>query len=495
MALIPLALPQGIKKNGTDFECSNRWIDSSLVRWQGGSLRPVGGWSTRVSNAYSNPSRAMVSWVDNTGDSHIASGTADKLYHTNASGTTVDITPTGLTAGDVDASINTAYSGSFYSTGSYGVSRPNTGVYQEVTTWSLDTWGEYLVACSSADGKLYEWQLDATTPTVAAQITNAPTSNMGLIVTDERFLFALGAGGNPRSIAWSDRENNTVWAADATNEAGDFQLQTNGQIQCAIRVRGRTLIITTTDAHVATYVGAPFVYGFERVGTACGAAGRRSVAATADAAFWMGTESFFVFDGSVAREMPCEVSDYVFGNINENQITKVYALNNSEYGEVWWFYPSEGSTENDKYVAYDYRENHWLVGDLDRTAGVDQGVFSNPIFADASGNIYNHEMHGYSHGTSTPFVESGAISLGNGDGVMKVTNLIPDEESQGNVTLKFKTRFYPNGTEREYGSYSTSNPTSVRFTGRQIRMRIESASNDDWRVGIIRIEATQGGKR
>jgi len=493
MALIPLQIPPGVYRNGTDFEGSNRWRDVNLVRWHQNSMRPVGGWSVRVSGAYAAPPRGMHAWVDNSGNSNIAAGTYNKLYYTNSSGTTYDITPVGFTAGSIDAAVNIGYGGTYFGTGLYGVSRPYSGVFQECTTWSLDNWGEYLVACTHDDGKLYEWTLNAASP--AAVISNAPTDNLGLVVTEERFLFALGAGGNPRKVQWCDRENNTTWTPDATNEAGDIELQTSGQIMCAARMRGRTIIVTDTDAHIATYSGPPFVYGFERVGTACGAVSRKSMVAVDQGAFWMGRESFYMFDGSVARQMPCEVQDYIFDDINANQHSKVYAVHNSEYGEIWWFYPSESSVENDRYVAYDYLEGHWETGQIDRTAGVDQGVFSDPIWADASGNLYDHELHGLGHGSYTPYAETGPITLGNGDSVMKVNSLIPDEGTQGEVEVTFKTRFHPNDTERTYGPYSTANPTSVRFTGRQIRMRITATGNDDWRAGIMRIEATPGGRR
>ena len=139
-------------------------------------------------------------------------------------------------------------------------------------------------------------------------------------------------------------------------------------------------------------------------------------------------------------------------------------------------------------------EGHWAVGTIDRTAAVDRGVFDNPIWADASGNLYNHE-YGFSHGSYTPYAESGSISLGNGDQIMKVTKLIPDELTQGDVKVSFKTRFHPNDTETVHGSYNLSNPTSVRFSGRQIRMRVEGNKLADWRSGIMRIEADAGGER
>ena len=492
MALIPLDIPPGQYRNGTDFQSSNRWRDASLVRWHDGSMRPVGGWTTRKASAFASAPRAMLSWLDNSSDSYLAGGTYNKLYYVNPSHTVYDITPSGLTSGNLNASLNLGYGGGFYGYGNWGNAPTSSGIYQEATTWSLDTWGEYLMACSSKDGKIYEWQLN--TGVAAAQVSNAPVSNKGLVVTEERFVFALGAGGNPRKVAWCDQENNTSWTASATNQAGDFELQTVGQIMLGLRMRGRTLILTDNDAHVASYSGAPFVYGFERVGTACGVASRRGAVAIDEGAFWMGRKGFFQFDGSVASEMPCEVSDYVFDDMNVAQISKVYAVHNSQHGEIWWFYPSSSSNENDRYVALDYKEGHWSTGELDRTAGVDQGVFSNPIWADASGNLYNQET-GYTHGSTKPYAESGSISLGNGDSIMKVTQLIPDEKTQGQVEVTFKTRFYPNDSETSHGAFTLGNPTDVRFQGRQVRIKVQGTGNDNWRSGIMRIEANPGGRR
>jgi len=492
MALIPLQLPPGIHRNGTDFESSNRWRDASLIRWHDGSLRPIGGWTTRKASAFAAAPRAMISWLDNTTDSYLAGATYNKLYYVNPSHTVYDITPSGLTSGSEDAYTNLGYGGGFYGHSNYGRPPVSSGVYHEATTWALDTWGEYLMACSSKDGKLYEWQLN--TGVTAQVVANAPTGNKSMVVTEERFVMALGAGGNPRKVQWCDQENNTTWTASATNQAGDFELQTTGQIMCGVRMRGRTLILTDNDAHIATYSGAPFVYGFERVGTACGVASRKAAVAIDEGAFWMGKKGFFSFDGSIATEVPCEALDYVFDDINDSQISKVYAVHNAQHGEIWWFYPSSSSNENDRYISLDYKENHWNVGVLDRTAGVDQGVFNKPIWADASGNLYNHES-GTTHGSTKPYAESGAISLGNGDSIMKVTQLIPDEKTQGQVEVTFKTRFYPNATETSHGAFTLSNPTDVRFQGRQVRIKVQGVGNTDWRSGIMRIEASAGGRR
>lgn len=495
MPLIPLDIPAGVYRIGTDLEGANRWRDANLIRWHQGSMRPVGGWRSKVdaSSTFTASPRAMHVWIDNTLSAKAVLGSANELVYITPSGIVYDITPTSFTTGSNDASRNVAYGGTFYGTSAYGVKRPSTGEFQEADTWSLDNWGEYLVGCSTSDGKLYEWQLNAATP--AAQISNAPTDCKALLVTEERFIFALAADGNPRLVKWCDREDNTLWTPAATNEAGDIELQTNGEIMCAARMRGRTIIVTTVDAHIATYQGPPYVYGFERVGTACGAISRKSLLAVDQGAFWMGSEGFYMFDGSTAKQMSCEVQDYIFEDLNENQASKAFAVHNSEYGEIWWFYPSNDSTECNKYVAYDYLEGHWEIGELDRTCGADKGVFDEPLWADPNGEIYEHELKNVAHGDLVPFAETGPISLGTGEQIMKVNELIPDEQTRGEVQAIFKTRFYPNDTERSYGPYQMNTPTSVRFQGRQIRMRVEAATNEDFKVGIMRIDAVAGGKR
>jgi hypothetical protein len=492
MALIPLNLPAGVYRNGTEYQQSNRWRDANLVRWEDNSLRPIGGWRERIETAFSGVVRGMLSWTDNGGDKWIAAGTHDALFVTNENNSVTDITPTALTTGSVDASQNTGFGGGFYGTSYFGVPRPEEGAYGEATTWSLDTWGEYLVACNPSDGVLYEWDLD--TSGVADPISNAPTDNLGLMVTEERFLFALGAGGNPRKVQWSDREDNTNWTPAATNEAGSLTLQTQGELMAGIRMQGRALLLTDTDAHAATYVGPPYVYGIERVGTNCGLIARKALASVDNIVYWMGVDGFFAFDGTKVVELKCDVSDYVFDSINRVQKSKIYAMPNSGHDEIWWFYPDEAANDNTRYVAFNYKENHWLIGSVSRSAGIDRGVYPYPMATDTSGNLYEHEV-GLNVDGATVFAETGPLSLGAGDQVMIASKLIPDEQTQGDTIARFKTRFHPNDVEREYGSYTMSTPTSVRFTGRQVRMRIEGDRLAKWRVGTMRLDVTPRGTR
>lgn len=495
MALIPIKIPPGVYRNGTELQASGRWYDSNLVRWHNGTIRPIGGWRVRNSTATDGFPRTTLAWRSNDGSRRLGVGTNTKLYSMTSAGALVDITPTGFTPGAANGSDNTGYGNLAFGSYAYGTPRPDISPITEAATWSLDTWGEYLVACSTSDGKLYEWQLDDVTPiTTAAQIANSPTGCTGLTVTDERSIFALGANGNPRKVAWCDLEDNTVWTAASTNQAGSFTLTTSGKIMCARRVRGQVLVLTDIDAHVANYVGQPFTYQFETAGRNCGIISRQAVAVLDNMTIWMGNRGFFVYDGYV-KPLASDVEDYIFSDLNGSQRSKIVCVPNTEFGEIWWFYPSSSSVENDRYVVYNYQEGHWAIGRLSRSCGTDKGVFNYPMMWASDGFVYDHEVAFNRPGGGAVYAETGPVQIGEGDRILHVNELIPDERTQGDVTATFLKRYYPNGVESTYGPYSLNNPTSVRFNGRQISMRIDGARNVDWRVGVMRLNGVAGGRR
>ena len=491
MPLVPLAIPPGIRKNGTELQQAGAWNDGNLVRWYEQSLQPVKGWRRRSLTAMDGICRKLLSYVDNSSNRRTVAGTNTKLYAIQESGQVHDITPTSFTTGQVSTPVNIGYGGGTWGKFEWGTPRQDLATYDVADTWSLDTWGEYVIACATSDGKIYQWA--NATGTIAAVLSNAPTSTTSIVVTDERFVFALGAGGEHNRVEWCDQENNNTWTASATNQAGGQNLTTDGTLISGHSLRGETLLLTTTDAHVARYTGPPFVYSFQRVGTGCGSVSANGCVVADQFAVWPGINSFHIYDGSV-RVLQSDIGDYFFGNLNVAQRSKIYGVLNSEFHEIWWFYPSASGDENDSYITWNYRDNFWSIGSLSRTAGVNSGVFLYPQMVATDGYVYEHEV-GFAYDDATVFVESGPIEIGNGDAVMNVRQVIPDEKNLGNVKATFKTRFYPTSAETTHGPFTMTNPTSVRFQGRQVSMRIEANINTNWRVGTMRLDAVAGGKR
>lgn len=488
MALLPLDIQPGVYRNGTQMQSAGRFYDADLWRWFEGTQRPVGGWRLKSETAVSGKARALLTWMDNSNQAWVVVGTHSGLYVYTRSGAQHDITPAGFTAGDADASTGGGYGTGLYGAGTYGTPRPDDTNTIPASVWTLDTWGENLVGCF--DGAIYEWALDTGLDAVA--VTNAPSAE-AVLVTEERAMFALGAGGDPRKVEWSDLEDNTDWTPTGTNQAGGKALQTAGRLQCGKRIRGGVLLFTDVDVHLATYAGLPRVYDFERVGSACGIISRQGVAVVDGRAFWMGANRFWSYNGGV-EPLECDVGDYVFSNINRAQISKVTAMHNSQFGEVWWLYPSASSTEIDRYVVYNYREGHWSIGALSRLCGADRGVLPYPLMVDADGYLYEHEV-GQSRDGRQPFADSGPIELGAGDRTMEVNAVIPDEQTLGEVTVSFTVSDWPMDAEETVGPYDAASKTDCRFSGRRVAPKFIAAADVDFRLGVYRFDVKAGSPR
>ena len=496
MPFVTIAPPPGIFNNGTAYQAKGRWYSGNLIRFQQGERKPIGGWQLRSSaSAFMGACRALLSWRDNSNNRWVSVGTHSHLYVQNEAGTNYDITPSGFTAGNASASQNLGYGGGLYGVDYYGVPRPNTTSYLPATVWALDSWGEDLVGCSDADGKIYQWTLNTANP--AAVVTNAPTGVASILVTAEGFLFALGQTSDSRRLAWCDQQNLTVWAADATNQAGDYDLTTVGTLQVGKALPSGALLLTDVDAWLATYIGTPLVYGFQRVGSACGIISKGAIAAQDSRAVWMGKGGFWIFDGQSVQPMDCDVQDGVFSNINTTQISKVTAVHLPDEGEVWWFYPSASSNENDSYVCWAYREsirlgtNIWTMGSLQRLCGSGRGVFPNPLMVDGSGLLYEHET-GLNFDGDVPFLQTAPIEIGNGDYMAEIQRIVPDEANSGDVQMTLIGQLWPNSPPVNLGTYSLSSPTDMLQQARQITVRYTAARMADFRIGNFRLEIVQG---
>jgi hypothetical protein len=451
-----------------------------------------------TSGYFSGKARRMIGWKDNDNASpFLGIGTNTNVY-TFSEGELTDRTPAGLTTGNEDSTVEVGLYGSGkYGAFNYGEGDPAQGTLTEAASWQLDTFGDYLVGVLTSDGKCWYWDTDAAT---MVQMTESPTGCVGIVVTPERFIVALGGDGDPRQIKWATQEGGLSvsgdWTPAETNTAGDFILAGVGSIMCGRRGKNETLIFTDEDLFAMQYIGGLLVYSFKQVGSKCGIISRHAVATVDGKAIWMGQRGFYIYDGFV-QSLPSDVSDDVFKDFNRTQRAKCFAVPMTNFGEVWFFYPSAVSQEPDKYVVYNYIENHWTNGSLERHAGIDRGAFEYPMLVD-SDSVFDHER-----GTTrvgTPYIESGPLELGDGERIYQVSKLIPDEatlagQELGSTQLYLKHRLYPTGSETTAGPFTMANPTSARVTARQVRLRVEELVAGDWRVGIMRALIKPSGRR
>ncbi len=482
-------LPPGVVRTGTEYKSRGRFYDSNLWRWWGGAQAPVGGWIRHSTAPVAGKARAILSWADTSGGSWAAIGTHTNLYVMTRSGTVSDITPSGFVTGRADATGGAGYGKLSYGQGLYGTARSSRFDIIPASVWSLDTWGEDLVGVMAEDGHIRQW---APGDARATALANAPTAR-AVVVTNERILMALGAADDPRRIDTSDQGDNTVWTETATNYVTTFNLQTAGKIVTGKRINGGTLIFTDVDVWLASFVGQPLVYGYEKRGSDCGVISPGCVAVTDGSVVWMGLNGFWSYNGFTAP-LGCDVQDYVFSDINRVQASKVTAVHNSAFGEVWWFYCSALASEIDRYVVYNYREKHWAIGRLTRLCGTDRGVFGTPLMVGDDGYVYDHES-GLDHGGARPYATSGPFELAAGDALMQVQRLVPDAQTLGDVSVSFTTRDYPASGAVVKGPYALSGKTDVRFTARSVEMTLMGADNSDFRVGSFRLDSrTMGGR-
>lgn len=492
---LDLEIPAGACALGTARQSRGRWRDGSLVRSpDGANLQPVGGWAPRGAATVTGAARAMVSWRDGSGTRWIGIGTHEKLYVQSNSGVLSDITPAGFAPGRADATTGGGFGDGAFGTGPFGTPRPDMESILPASVWTLDTFGSHLVGCMADDGKLYEWALDAAAP--AARIAGSPANCSGLSVSQEGFLFAYSGP----TVAWCDQEDDTLWAAAEDNQAGDLTLNTYGSFRFGRKVPGAHLHFTEVDVWRSTYQGPPTVYGFERVGDRCGPVSNGAAVTVDSRCVWMGLRSFWLYNGGGVEALPCEVADKVFADFNPAQASKVTAFHHARFGEVWWFYPSAASSENDRYVFWSHRLNHWWFGRLARTCAEGAGIFTYPVMVDPSGAIWEHERGWAYPGADVPFARSGPIEwpgpAGQGEQRVLVRGFVADEKTQGDSAVTFFARDFPNGAEVAYGPYAvTGAPGEALFQARQVEVELAFTGADAARAGILRLDLKPVSRR
>lgn len=504
MPLVDLNLPPGVVANGTLREAKGRWQDARFVRWVEGSARPIGKW-TRVSPT-PLPGRVcgMLPIKDDYNRQWLLVGTNEGIFVLR-SGQWTDLTTEDFVSGVPVTTRGAGYGVGVYGSQAYGVPRTGTtNVAFLADAWTFDYWGQNAVGMSMGDGKARYWEpgtIETGPNTEMTVIPNAPEDSRALLVTNERHLMLLAAGGDPRKIQWSARENLEDWTPTALNLAGDLTLETAGYLMAGLKVANDIVILSEIDAFRVRYVGQPYGYGQERIGTNCGIAGPHAGVATSDFAVWMGANGFWTYRGQL-QPLPCAVEDYVFRDFNVAQAAQVSCGHNADYQEVWWFFPKGDADRNSHYVAWNYRDNWWTVGELARTNWRGKGMWPAPLASGVDGHIYEHEKPLDApavRARPAPYIESGPFELGSGDRTLAVTHIMPDQECRSLDALRysFKTRRTPTCPFVDAGPYrpNASGYTSTRFSGREFQMRVEAEQDIDWRLGILRADIKQGGRR
>lgn len=488
---VKIDIPPGMIGKGTVYSSPGRWVRGNLVRWVSGVLRPWGGWSRRSGNPVTGAARSVIAWIDNGTARWIAIGTHSGLFVQDRLGAVYDITPSGYTVGRATAAAFGGYGTGPYGAGSYGAPRPDTSLLQPATIWALDTFGQDLLAISPDDGDLYLWQRNTSAD--AAVVSGAPTGR-GVMVTEERFVMVLGAAGNPRRVQWSDQENLASWAPSSTNQAGDFDLQTEGIALAGRRVAGGTLIFTTTDIYRAQYVGLPFVYGFERLAVGAGPVSAGAMASNGAVCAWMSSGAFWFYDG-FARKLECDVEDSVFLNLNRSQISQVTCMYQSQFDEFLWFYPSVSSTQIDSYASWNWRTGLWSTGMLPRTCGIAPGVYDKPIMIGVDSYVYEHEI-GFGWDGLKPYIETGPYEINSSSTAGRIRYIAPDERTTGDVAIGFYLSDKPEDPEVYHGPFALTARTDLRLPAARImRFRIEAVRSVSFTFGTPLIEFTEGGRR
>ena len=500
---LPLRIPPGVYRNGTRYQAKGRWYNANGVRWVEGILSPIGGWRNVKNVAGTNlqvtgKPRAAYGWRDNNAVSHMAIGVHDKMYlYTDA--TLEDTTISDLATGLVDG----AFVAGNYGSGIFGDGYYGTGsgalTLADPDTWTIDSFGELYVACYTADGRLLQGAPGGGDMTIVD--ATAPISNTAVVVTPEHFIVALGADGVARRVKWPDQESLSDWAITAENQANEFDLPTKGRLITGRRTRRQTMLWTDVDVFAMTYVGGTDIYAFEQLGDNCGIVSSQACAVLGDRMFWMSYGRFFEYDGAL-KPIPCDVLDHVFNDLDQSQRAKVQCIPMTLFNEVWWTYPSKNRTtyENDKYVAYNFADNFWMIGTLDRSSGIDRGVYEYPVMTDSSGFLFEHE-YSFTRTGMTCFAESGPIELGDGDQLMRVQHVVPDEKTLGQIELTLYGSLHPTATERSVGPFDPTEPTAVRLTAREVRLRVDevaaniSQTSGDWRLGTPKLGVIPAGRR
>jgi hypothetical protein len=447
----------------------------------------------------------------------------------------------GAVLAEYQINVGLAVQQPFYGWGSgywgFGPWGTGAGTVQEIRTWSQFNFGEDLIF-GPRYGGIYIWYgADAAAGFITRGVlissiigaSDVPTTQHYITVSDtSRFVFAFGcndygsATADPMLIRWSDQEDYLNWTPAPTNQAGSLRLSHGSEISTVLQVRQEILIWTDSSLYSLQYVGAPIVWGSTLLADNISCISPNGVTYANGIAFWMGTDKFYRYDGK-ADTLPCDLRQYVFSDINTDQPYQVFAGTNEGFNEVWWFYPSADSDSVNKYVVYNYVENVWYYGTMNRTAWLDTGIYSKPVAADSDTDLIVYHESGVDNNSGTnpepieAYISSAEFDIDDGDHFGFVYRIVPD------VTFRGSTADSPNAEmtlipmKNSGSGFSTSvggadqatitrtavvpieqftGQIYVRVRGRQMILKMASTGlGTTWQLGAPRIDIRQDGRR
>ena len=375
--------------------------------------------------------------------------------------------------------------------------------------WSLDNWGEYLVA-SPHNGTIFFWN-PAQVTGHATVIPNSPLINEGCFVAmPERQIIAYGSTftgfQDPMLVRWCDVGNFTNWVATVTNQAGSFRIPKGSKIVGGMQGPQQGLLWTDLGLWSMMYINPPLVYSFNEIASGCGLVGRKAMGTLAGTVYWMSQSQFFRLAGDGVEVVDCPIWDVIFQDIDTDYWDNVRCAPNSRFGEITWYYPVTGSGGvPTKYVKYNALLNQWDFGTLTRTAWIDQSVFGPPIGAGGDYNVYQHETSNNADGNvMNAWFQTGYFAAQEGELKTFIDQVWPDMKwgeydhpQTASVTITFYTADYPGDTPVAH-AYTVTRETQFitpRFRARLVSIKVESNDlGSFWRLGNIRYRFQPDGK-
>lgn len=522
----PIQLPPGVFRRGSEAEMAGRWYMSQLVRWVEGVMRPVGGWDKIIFSgvtAVASPIRAIHHWTDKNGTERTALLCEGHLYVLEGN-TLFDISPVpplvpptaNLLAGGYgdwgygqDSDDMNPDTPEDVRTGGYGKARPDKTERLAVgPAYTLDNWGEDLLAMTSPDGRLLRWKPSLTASVVAAAVPNAPVSNRSFVVTAERHVMLMQMGGEYNGFGWCHQEDIENWAfTDPLSMAGRYWIEPAGPIVAARAARSGVLIFTPIGTYHSRYLALPYVYSLDPLGRRALPITAQSVVGTADFVVWPSRDGFWTFDGSTISPLDCDVFDWMQRQANGTYITQRTAgFTLGTYAECWWFFPAGESRENTHYLMWNFQERWWSIGQLSRSCGFPGTPIQYPLMSDGT-QLFQHEKGLFFYDAPVlPFARSGAVNIADGDRRSTLTHAIVDTRAPADdVEFLFGVRTNrinsPLGETlmRLKGPYRVraDGKLDVRLTGRDIAIQIQSTRSgvQPWTFGKMLVRLAPRGQR